>query len=160
MITSETVIHEIKIIGNKIAAIVNSVIDAAKFWFLIASLIIYPINNDNGIETQIDVIIPALNELRSKDFNITNPLSADMVFSKAVNMYLKGEKQPYDCYISCYHDQGLIPIKCAGINRAVNMTIGLDIVRTSPCHGTAFDIAGKNIANPESMIEAIKQCLY
>ena len=66
---------------------------------------------------------------------------------------------PYDCYIACYHDQGLIPIKSVTGWKNVNMTIGLDIIRTSPCHGTGFDIAGKGIANPESMIEAIKYCL-
>ena len=66
----------------------------------------------------------------------------------------------YDCYIACYHDQGLIPIKAVASEKTVNMTIGLDIIRTSPSHGTAFDIAGKNLANPESMIEAIKYCLY
>ena len=65
---------------------------------------------------------------------------------------------PYDCYIACYHDQGLIPIKAVASEKTVNMTIGLDIIRTSPSHGTAFDIAGKNIANPNSMIEAIKAC--
>ena len=58
-----------------------------------------------------------------------------------------------------YHDQGLIPIKTVASEKTVNMTIGLDIIRTSPCHGTAFDIAGKNVANPQSMIEAIKQAL-
>ena len=65
---------------------------------------------------------------------------------------------PYDCYVACYHDQGLIPIKSVASEKTVNMTIGLDIIRTSPSHGTAFDIAGKNIANPDSMIEAIKAC--
>ena len=55
-----------------------------------------------------------------------------------------------------YHDQGLIPIKTIAAEKTVNTTIGLDIIRTSPSHGTAFDIAGKNIANPDSMIEAIK----
>ena len=79
---------------------------------------------------------------------------------KGVQNYLNGKKMPYDCYIACYHDQGLIPIKSVASERTVNMTIGLDIIRTSPSHGTAFDIAGKDIANPDSMIEAIKHCLY
>ena len=84
----------------------------------------------------------------------------DTLFVKAVQSYLRGEKQMYDCYIACYHDQGLIPIKAVASEKTVNMTIGLDIIRTSPSHGTAFDIAGKNLANPESMIEALKYCLY
>lgn len=63
------------------------------------------------------------------------------------------------CYIACYHDQGLIPIKTVASEKTVNMTIGLDVIRTSPCHGTAFDIAGKNQADETSMVEAILQAL-
>lgn len=106
------------------------------------------------------IIIPAVEALRTRGINITNPLPADNLFIKVVQSYLKNEKQVYDCYIACYHDQGLIPMKSAASDKTVNMTIGLDIIRTSPSHGTAFDIAGKNIANPDSMIEAIKTCLY
>ena len=105
-------------------------------------------------------ILPAVEAIRKRGINITNPLPADTLFVKAVQNYLNGEKQQYDCYIACYHDQGLIPIKAVASKKTVNMTIGLDIIRTSPSHGTAFDIAGKNLANPESMIEAIKYCLY
>ena len=110
-----------------------------------------------GIE-EVEEIIPAVEALRKRGINITNPLPADTLFVKGVQNYLKGEKMPYDCYIACYHDQGLIPIKSVASKKTVNMTIGLDVIRTSPSHGTAFDIAGKNIANPESMIEAIKSC--
>ena len=105
-------------------------------------------------------MLPAVEALRIRGINITNPLPADTLFIDGVQKYLKGAKMPYDCYIACYHDQGLIPIKSVASEKTVNMTIGLDIIRTSPSHGTAFDIAGKNIANPESMIEAIKACLY
>ena len=62
---------------------------------------------------------------------------------------------PYDCYVAMYHDQGLIPIKTVASEKTVNMTIGLDVIRTSPCHGTAFDRAGKNLASEDSMVEAI-----
>lgn len=106
------------------------------------------------------IMIPAVEALRTRGINITNPLPADNLFIKGVQSYLKGEKQTYDCFIACYHDQGLIPMKAAASDKTVNMTIGLDIIRTSPSHGTAFDIAGKNIASPDSMIEAIKACLY
>lgn len=102
------------------------------------------------------IIKPAVLELRNLGVNITEPLPSDTLFIKAGQNYLRGEKAPYDCYIAMYHDQGLIPIKTVACEKTVNMTIGLDIIRTSPSHGTAFDIAGKNVANYESMIEAIK----
>lgn len=121
-----------------------------------------PHAGENGIigTEEDEIIIPAVEYLRKRGINITNPMPADALFIKGVRNYLNSEKSPYDCYIACYHDQGLIPIKAAASEKTVNMTIGLDIVRTSPSHGTAFDIAGKNLANPESMIEAIKTCLY
>lgn len=79
---------------------------------------------------------------------------------------LSTKNQPFNspiiqpsCYIACYHDQGLIPIKTVASDKTVNMTIGLDVIRTSPCHGTAFDIAGKNLASEDSMIEAILQAI-
>ena len=121
-----------------------------------------PHAGESGIigKEEDEKILPAIEAVRKRGINITNPLPADTLFVKAVQNYIKGDKLPYDCYIACYHDQGLIPIKAIASEKTVNMTIGLDIIRTSPSHGTAFDIAGKNIANPESMIEAIKYCLY
>ncbi len=121
-----------------------------------------PHAGENGVigTDEEEIMIPAVEALRKRGINITNPLPADALFIKGVRNYLNNEKSPYDCYIACYHDQGLIPIKAAASEKTVNMTIGLDIIRTSPSHGTAFDIAGKNMANPESMIEAIKTCLY
>lgn len=121
-----------------------------------------PHAGENGIigDEEDKYMLPAVEALRIRGINITNPLPADTLFAKGVKNYLNGDKMPYDCYIACYHDQGLIPIKSVAAEKTVNMTIGLDIIRTSPSHGTAFDIAGKNIANPESMIEAIKTCLY
>lgn len=87
------------------------------------------------------------------------PLPADTLFVNAAKHYFAGEKDEFDCYIANYHDQGLIPIKTVAGISTVNMTVGLDIIRTSPGHGTAFDIAGKNIANPDGMIAAIKVVL-
>ncbi len=116
-------------------------------------------NNLIGDEEE-NIMLPAIQAVRNRGINITNPLPADTLFINGVQNYLECKKSPYDCYIACYHDQGLIPIKAVASKKTVNMTIGLDIIRTSPSHGTAFDIAGKNIANPESMIEAIKYCLY
>ena len=121
-----------------------------------------PHSGENGLlgSEESDIMLPAIEAVRNRGINITNPLPADTLFIDGVQKFLKNEKMPYDCYIACYHDQGLIPIKSVASNKTVNMTIGLDIIRTSPSHGTAFDIAGKNMANPESMIEAIKYCLY
>jgi len=96
---------------------------------------------------EIEILQPAVDVLRASGFNITNPLPADTLFAKYNN---------FDCIIANYHDQGLIPIKTVAGNKTVNMTIGLDVIRTSPGHGTAFDIAGKNIADETSMVEAIK----
>ncbi len=120
-----------------------------------------PHAGEGGIlgDEEVNILNPLAEELRQSKIDITNPLPSDTLFVKGVQNYLKGEKMPYDCYLACYHDQGLIPIKTVGGSDTVNTTIGLDIIRTSPCHGTAFDIAGKNIASEKSMIAAIKQVL-
>lgn len=120
-----------------------------------------PHAGEDGIlgNEETDILIPAVEELRNSDVNITLPKPSDTLFVKAAQNYYANVKDEYDCYIANYHDQGLIPIKTVAGNKTVNTTIGLDIIRTSPPHGTAFDIAGKNLANPEGMIEAIKQVL-
>ena len=111
-----------------------------------------PHSGEDGIlgREEIDILQPAVDELRRRGINITNPLPADTLFIKYSN---------FDCIVANYHDQGLIPIKTVAGDRTVNMTIGLDIIRTSPGHGTAFDIAGKNIADATGMTEAIKAVL-
>jgi 4-phospho-D-threonate 3-dehydrogenase / 4-phospho-D-erythronate 3-dehydrogenase len=93
-------------------------------------------------------IAPAVADARAAGVDISGPLPADTVFVRA----MRGE---FDCVIACYHDQGLIPVKLAAFGHAVNVTLGLPIVRTSVDHGTAFDIAGRNLADPTSMIEAV-----
>lgn len=120
-----------------------------------------PHSGEDGIlgGEEIDILIPAVKELQALGVDISMPLPADTLFVKAGNHYFKGEKDDYDCYIANYHDQGLIPIKTVAGDKTVNMTIGLDVIRTSPGHGTAFDIAGKNIADPNGMISAIKEVL-
>lgn len=120
-----------------------------------------PHAGEDGIlgREELEILIPAVKNLQTQGINITMPLPADTLFIKAAQHYINGTKDPYDCYIANYHDQGLIPIKTVAGNNTVNMTIGLDIIRTSPGHGTAFDIAGKNIANPDGMIAAIKEVL-
>ncbi len=103
-----------------------------------------------GDEEQ-EEIIPAVKELRQSGINIEGPFPADGLFTKCAF-----NECNYDCYIAMYHDQGLIPVKLLNRDNCVNATIGLDIIRTSPAHGSAFDIAGKNIANANSMINAIE----
>jgi len=93
------------------------------------------------------VIVPAIETCRARGIDVTGPFPADTVFVRA-------QRGEFDVVIACYHDQGLIPVKLLAFGRAVNVTLGLPIVRTSVDHGTAFDIAGKGIADPESMIAA------
>jgi 4-hydroxythreonine-4-phosphate dehydrogenase len=95
------------------------------------------------------VIRPAVAEASRHDVQVSGPWPADTIFVRAS----RGE---FDAVIACYHDQGLIPVKLLAFGQAVNVTIGLPIIRTSVDHGTAFDIAGKNVADPGSMIEAVR----
>ena len=110
-----------------------------------------PHGGESGLfgEEEINEIIPAILEANKKGINALGPIPADVIFLKA----MKGE---FDVVVAMYHDQGHIPIKLFGLETGVNFTVGLPIIRTSVDHGTAFDIAGKGIANEKSMIEAIK----
>ncbi len=105
-------------------------------------------NGSFGHEEEL-VISPAIKTASRQIKGVTGPVSPDIVFNAA----LDGK---FDAVISMYHDQALIPFKILYFNTGVNLTLGLPFVRTSPDHGTAFDIAGKGIADPSSMIEAIK----
>jgi len=98
---------------------------------------------------EINVISPSIKKASLTCGNISGPFPPDVVFTDA----MQGK---YDAVISMYHDQGLIPFKLLYFRDGVNMTLGLPFVRTSPDHGTAFDIAGKGVADPSSMIEAIR----
>lgn len=94
-------------------------------------------------------IMPAIDDARQKEVPVSGPYPPDTIFHKAY-------KGTVDIIVSMYHDQGLIPLKMIAFNEGVNVTVGLPIIRTSPDHGTAYDIAWKGMANPSSMIEAIK----
>lgn len=96
-----------------------------------------------------EVIAPAVEECRGEGVRIDGPLPPDTLFYKMA----RGQ---YDVAVVMYHDQGLIPLKMIAFDRGVNITLGLPFIRTSPDHGTAYDIAGQGAANPRSMIEAIK----
>lgn len=95
------------------------------------------------------IIKPAIELAKRRKITCDGPFPADSIFHRAS----VGE---FDAVIALYHDQGLIPIKTLAFTEAVQVTLGLPFIRTSPCHGVAFDIAGKGIANPSSMIESIK----
>lgn len=95
------------------------------------------------------ILVPAIRQARLHRIQVSGPHPADTLFGKAV----RGE---YDGIVAMYHDQGLIPLKLVAFGTCVNLTIGLPIIRTSVDHGTAYDIAGKGIADPGSLIEAIK----
>jgi 4-hydroxythreonine-4-phosphate dehydrogenase len=94
-------------------------------------------------------ILPAVRRARAAGLNASDPLPADTLFGKA----LRGD---YDGLVAMYHDQGLIPLKLVAFGRCVNLTVGIPIIRTSVDHGTAYDIAGKGVADPGSLIEAVR----
>ncbi len=95
------------------------------------------------------VLAPAVERCRGAGIDITGPIPGDAVFRRAVN----GE---FDAVIACYHDQGLIPVKLIAFGEAVNVTLGLPIIRTSVDHGTGFDIAGKGVADPSGLVAAVR----
>jgi 4-hydroxythreonine-4-phosphate dehydrogenase len=97
---------------------------------------------------EADAIKPAIDACRKRGIDVSGPFPADTVFIRA-------QRGEFDVVVACYHDQGLIPVKLVAFGKAVNVTLGLPIIRTSVDHGTAFDIAGKGVANPESMIAAV-----
>jgi 4-hydroxythreonine-4-phosphate dehydrogenase len=96
-----------------------------------------------------DVILPAVIKAREEGIHASDPVPADTLFYKARNNY-------YDIVVAMYHDQGLAPLKMLAFGTAVNVTVGLPIIRTSVDHGTAYDIAGKGCADPTSLLEAVK----
>jgi len=100
-------------------------------------------DEDNGI------VAPAVERLRIAGFDVAGPMSPDTLFTARA-------RRNYDAAICMYHDQALIPIKTLDVDGGVNVTLGLSIVRTSPDHGTALDIAGKGIADPGSLVAAIR----
>jgi len=95
------------------------------------------------------LIVPAITALRAQGFDVSGPWPPDTMFTPAA-------RGRYDVAICMYHDQGLIPLKTLDVDNGVNVTLGLPIVRTSPDHGTAYDIAGKGVASPDSLIAAIR----
>ena len=95
------------------------------------------------------IIKPALNMLREEGINVTGPHPADTMFHERA-------RKNYDAALAMYHDQALIPLKTLDFDEGVNVTLGLPFIRTSPDHGTAFDIAGSGKARPDALIAALK----
>lgn len=109
-------------------------------------------NSKIGLEDQ-ELIAPALDALKSEGINVSGPYPADTMFHETA-------RAKYDVAIGMYHDQVLIPVKTIDFYGGVNVTLGLSVVRTSPDHGTALDIAGKGIARADSLINAIQTAAY
>ena len=145
MITKELILTKVKIAINDLKVLFN----IKKPSIIVTGLNPHAGENGDLGDEEINIIKPAIDELKKIiDISIIGPISADIAFSS-------GKRSHYDLAVCMYHDQALIPIKTLDFHNGVNVTLGLDFIRTSPDHGTAFDIAGKNLANPESLISAI-----
>lgn len=155
LLTKELIISKIKTLNNSLKKDFN--IPNPK----LALCSLNPHAGENGLfgDEEIKEFLPAIDSLKDEKIQVEGPFPSDGLFTNLYKELKKGLKPSYDCYIASYHDQGLIPIKLLGLDNSVNTTIGLNKLRTSPAHGTAFDIAGKNIANENSMICAIKIAL-
>jgi 4-hydroxythreonine-4-phosphate dehydrogenase len=106
-----------------------------------------------GLE-EINILLPAIAAARAQGIWVSEPIAPDTVFMRARSSPVR--KGEFDVVIAMYHDQGLIPVKYLGVEKGFNMTLGLPLLRTSPDHGTAFDIAGLGQADPSSLIEAVR----
>ena len=149
-----------KLINKKEIIEVTKIVNDAliKYWKIkspkIGILGLNPHASDGGLfgNDEKKVIIPAIKELQKLKFNIKGPYAPDTAFHQAL-------KEKWDAQICMYHDQGLIPLKTLAFDSGVNITLGMTFVRTSPDHGTAFDIVGKGIASEASMVAAIEQAI-
>lgn len=142
-ITQENIIQTVKIIHN----------DFIQFYQKKPHIAITGLNphaGDHGVmgDEEINIINPAINHLK-QDYHVSGPYAADSLFHAAA-------RKNYDVVLCMYHDQALIPVKTIGFDTGVNRTLGLPIIRTSPDHGTALNIAGKNCACHKAMLEAIE----
>ena len=142
-IKKNKIIHFIRFVNIELSRLFSK-----DFTFLVSGL--NPHAGEDGFlgKEEIDEIIPAINVLK-EEINIYGPFPPDVIF-------LKAKEMKDTIVVSWYHDQGLIAFKLLNIHKGVNLTIGLPYIRTSPDHGTAYDIAGKGIADPSSMKEAIR----
>ncbi len=147
-ISAEAIISKVKVIRDSL--IKDFGIDAPK----IAILSMNPHAGDDGLigNEEQTIILPAIEKLKDEGCLVYGPFSADAFFARQ-------HDKNFDCTLAMYHDQGLIPFKSFDKGQGVNYTAGLPVVRTSPDHGTAFDIAGKNMADNSSFINALYLCV-
>jgi 4-hydroxythreonine-4-phosphate dehydrogenase len=103
---------------------------------------------------EIEVLGPALAQARDEGLWVSGPIAPDTVFMRA--RQAPGHPGEFDVVVAMYHDQGLIPVKYLGLDQGVNVTLGLPLVRTSPDHGTAMDIAGRGVASAASLVHALQ----
>ena len=144
-------------IENELKAIEHAYLGAKMFGIskpIIAVAALNPHAGEMGLfgDEEKKIIEPAIQLAKEKGIDARGPFPGDTV-------YMSAKKGKYDIVVSQYHDQGLIPIKYEGIDDGVNITVGLEFIRTSPDHGTAFDIAGKNKASPKSFMKAMNTAL-
>jgi len=158
LVTTHCAISEVsgklsrQLVTEKISIINQSLIQDFKIEKpVIAVTSLNPHSGEDGLfgSEENRIILPALEEMKEKGVDVHGPFSADTLFARI-------NRACYDVYITMYHDQGLIPLKMYSFGKGVNFTAGLPIIRTSPDHGTAFDIAGQNNADSGSMKEAIR----
>jgi 4-hydroxythreonine-4-phosphate dehydrogenase len=147
-ITFDTILRKLQIMNNSL--IKDFGIDKPK----IAVLGLNPHAGDEGLIGQEEetIIKPAIKEAKNNNLLAFGPYSADAFFAR-------GQYEQFDAVLAMYHDQGLIPFKSLAIGEGVNYTAGLPVIRTSPDHGTAFDIAGKGIADQSSFLAATFECI-
>ncbi|MEO6683216.1 MAG: 4-hydroxythreonine-4-phosphate dehydrogenase PdxA [Ginsengibacter sp.] len=147
-ITRESILSKIQILHNSLRKDFN--IDRPK----IGVLALNPHAGDDGLvgQEEINIISPAIHEAKQHNMLVTGPFSADAFFAR-------GYQNKFDAVLAMYHDQGLIPFKSLAMEEGINFTAGLDVVRTSPDHGTAMDIAGKNKADYISFSAAIFEAI-
>ncbi len=144
-LTSELIVSTVRIVASELSS---------RFGLARPRIAVSGLNPHAGEDGSLGheeqtLIAPALKTLRSEGIEVRGPLPADTMFHEAA-------RATYDCAVCMYHDQALIPIKTIAFDDAVNVTLGLPFIRTSPDHGTAFDIAGTGKANPASLIAALK----
>jgi 4-hydroxythreonine-4-phosphate dehydrogenase len=147
-ITKESILSKLQVINQSLKK--DFLITKPK----IAVLGLNPHSGDEGLigKEEIEIIKPAIKEAKQKDIFCFGPYSADAFFAR-------GQYEKFDAVLALYHDQGLIPFKSLSLGEGVNYTAGLNAVRTSPDHGTAFDIAGKGLADETSTRQALFSCI-
>tara|TARA_A100001391_G_scaffold7621_6_gene4948 strand:+ start:32809 stop:33810 length:1002 start_codon:yes stop_codon:yes gene_type:complete len=145
LVTQELIVHRCRILARAL----REDYGVARPHVAVAGLNPHAGENGRMGREEIETIMPAIATLRAEGINASGPHPADTLFAPH-------KRSSYDAALAMYHDQALVPLKTLDFDEGVNVTLGLPIVRTSPDHGTAFDIAGKGTARPDAMIAAIR----